>query len=677
MCVSWSNSGDTQGVKRNAYDLPRGCMMSNTSSSRFTFYASPIMPLLVLFFCLATLYNAIVPLGEGPDEPGHLDYSLFLARERQLPVQRASLETSDVPGEGHQPPLAYLLALPAVAWLPDDKLYLNVSANPHFLWNGGTEPAAFMRSGREYWPWQGQALAWHLVRGVSTLLGMLTVFCVWGAARTLNVHTPTLPLLAAALVAFNPQFLFTSALATNDALLAALSAGLFWLCLAWTTFGRWWALLAGVLLGLALLTKQSALLLVPLLMWASWRASKGNWRTVILLAIQWSSLALLIAGWWYVRNWQLYGDPFGLSVFQAEYTTQAFDWHNPAAWYGALVQLHASFWARFGWMSLRPPAWVIWMYTTLGIVALGGLLKRFGFWILDFRRKQGPSASNLQKLSLKPESSWLAVILLPIVAFAWTVSFALTAGLVAWQGRMLFPALPAIALLLAFGLLAWSADMRQHTDTPTGRQTDARINKLPQMAGSQHFIAAAPLRGGLFITGLAALMALALYVPLGIIKPAYPWYTTSPAVAQARIETPVYARFAQSWERGVELRGWRLDGTTWPGQTITITLTWHTLERVPRDWTIFVHLLDETGQIRAQDNRHPQSGAFPMTLWTPGDWVDDPHPIALPADLPPGHYALNVGLYRPEKKGRRQSAWAEDGTRLDNTVNIGAVTVER
>lgn len=42
--------------------------------------------------------------------------------------------------------------------------------------------------------------------------------------------------------------------------------------------------------------------------------------------------AMIIAGWWYLRNWQLYGDPLGLQAFRAEFTTQVFEVTNPAAW---------------------------------------------------------------------------------------------------------------------------------------------------------------------------------------------------------------------------------------------------------------------------------------------------------------------------------------------------------
>jgi hypothetical protein len=328
----------------------------------------PLLALLLAFVLLSSLYNRLVPLGEGPDEPGHFRYVLFLAREGRLPVQHADPSRSDVPGEGHQPPLAYLLAVPAVAWLPADALHIEQTANPQFLWRGGQEAAAFVRASREYWPWRGVVLGWHLARSVSMLLGAVTLACIWGAAHTFFAHRFSArwaaggALLTAALVACNPQFLFTSALVTNDMLLATLSAALFWLCLAATgsTTGGpraplRFALLAGALAGLALLTKQSALLLFPLLAWFLWRAADGSVRQAVLLFGVSGGTVALVAGWWFGRNWLLYGDPLGLAAFQATYATQPFEWRSFAAWGSALAQLFASFWARFGWLSLRPP----------------------------------------------------------------------------------------------------------------------------------------------------------------------------------------------------------------------------------------------------------------------------------------------------------------------------------
>jgi 4-amino-4-deoxy-L-arabinose transferase-like glycosyltransferase len=599
----------------------------------------PLYALLLLFLLLATLYNVVIPLGEGPDEPGHMAYVLFLAREGRLPRQHASVGQVDVPGEGHQPPLAYLLALPTVAWLPPAEREFSLSDNPDFLWNSGSEPAAFMRASQEYWPWRGVVRAWHLTRGVATLLGLVTLICTWKVAHALVHPDQTtqparahLPLLATAFVALNPQFVFTSALVTNDALLVALSTGLFWLAVSARDTGMSgrWPLLAGGLFGLALLTKQSALLLAPLLLWASWRAGSGNWWATTRIIITWTLVTLLLAGWWYARNWQLYGDPFGLGVFRDEFMTQAFDWRSPVAWRAALAQLYASFWARFGWMSLRPPVWVIQVYALVGLIGLGGLTLHLGRWL-----RTGGWRRHLVRSIV--ESPWVAVVLLLLLALAWTVSFALTAGLVAWQGRMLFPALPAMAILLAVGWVP-----------------------LPRLVTA---------------AGLVGLLALALYLPLEVIRPAYAWRTLPPQQAQARLEQPVAARFAQSWERGVELRGWRLEGVARPGETITVTLTWHALEPIPQDWTVFVHLVDDAGRIVAEDNQRPQGGTFPLPRWTPGDWVEDPHPLRLPADLAPGQYELRAGLYLPEERGRRQYTRTAGGEPVTDVVTLGVIEV--
>ena len=573
---------------------------------------------LTLYVALHALYNWAIPLGEGPDEPGHFAYVLFLAAKGRLPVQGQSAEASEVPGEGHQPPLAYALALPAVAWLPPNERVIVLTANPRFVWAGGTEPGAFQRGSRELWPWTGLTAAWHLARAMSGLWGGLTVMFTCLAARRLAPHDPWLPALAATLVACNPQVLFITALVNNDALLAALGAALLWHVLDRPTAPLRWALIAGVLFGLALLTKQSALALGPLLLWGGWRVAGGDWRRFLGLTVAWMCPALLVAGWWFWRNQMLYGDWFGLGAFTAEFATQPFGWRDPVAWRGAVRQLFGSFWARFGWMSVHPPAWMLWLYAGVCGTALVG-------WTRRTSRYRAVTALELPVLAVA-------------LAGLWTLAFAATAGLVAWQGRMLFPALGASGVLLALGVRA-------------------ALGKL-----------APPLL-------LVPLFALAVAMPLGVIRPAYPWVALAPDVAQATLGSPTYGRFAAAWERGVEVRGWRLDGPARPGTALPLTLTWHSLEPVPRPWTIFVHLVDGAGAIVAQSNSQPHGGALPFPSWTPDDWLADTLRLTLPATLPPGPYNLRVGLYRPDKDGRRQQVWAADGSAGGDYVTLGVVQV--
>ncbi|NJN15569.1 MAG: hypothetical protein HC822_04370 [Oscillochloris sp.] len=581
-----------------------------------------LLALLLAFIGLHGLYNALIPLGEGPDEPGHLAYVLFLLREQRLPVQASDPAQNEVPGEGHQPPLAYLAALPMTTWLPEQQRQVLLSANPTFFWAGGADPGAFRRGSREFWPWEGQALAWHLVRAVSGVWGLLTVAAIYLAARRLRPDDATFALLAASLTAFNPQFLFITALASNDGMLAALGALIVWIGLAPPGSAALRnGLLLGLLFGIALLTKQSALLFGPLLLWAGWRISRGNLQQWVLHTAAWGSLSLLIAGWWFLRNFELYGDLFGLTKFSAEFTTQPFVWSDPDAWRDALGQLFSSFWARFGWMSLRPPAWTIWVYVAVcGLAALG--------WIRALATQSRP----------KRHSGWGGPILLAAMAGLWIVSFALTAGLVAWQGRLLFPALAGLSLLLAGGLRTL----------------------LPAQAT------------GLFTLPL---LALAIWMPVGVIRPAYGWDVLRPAEALAARGTPTYLRFAQSWERGIELRGWRLDAAPRRGEALPITFTWHSLEPIPRSWTVFIHLLDENGQIVAETTGRPRNETQPFIIWTPGDWVDDQHILNLPAELAPGTYTLRVGLFRPEKDGLRHEVYDEQGDKIGDTGDLGQLVI--
>ena len=593
-----------------------------------------LLALILAFLALCMLYNAITPLGEGPDEPGHAGYVFFLAREGRLPVQCASPCVSDVPGSGHHPPLAYLLALPAALWLSPDRRAIDLPGNPRFTWAGGDQVNAATHGSREQWPWDDQVLAWRLARLASTLAGALTIVATYLAARTVqqpsngtsSAHAERMPLLAASLVAFNPQFVFTASLVSNDALLAACSATLLWLVMSGRQSLRR-ALAAGLVLGLALVTKQSGLVLAPIAL--GWCVVAGGgchdaprrplWQRLSPVLVRIAIVAggaAMVSGWWYGRNWRLYGDPFGLQLFQAEFITQAFDAVSLAAWAGALATLYESFWARFGWMNLPAPAWV---YLVYGVVVLAGLAGWF-------------NAAGRGRVSVA--AHWPLVVLL-MLTLAWLVSFALTAGLVAWQGRLLFPALPAIAMMLARGLTGW--------------QTTHEVQEVLDRLHPWRLL-------------IAALVLLAVWLPFGVIRPAYPFETLPEPVARAWRGVPVYARFARTTEPGAVIRAWRLEGALRPGATLELTLLWHALSRQDRNWVTFVHLVDGSGTIVVDDDREPRDGAYPMVQWVAGDWIEARYVLALPANLPPGAYTLRVGLWDPATN-RRAAFFDDDDVR--------------
>jgi len=78
-----------------------------------------------------------------------------------------------------------------------------------------------------------------------------------------------------------------------------------------------------------------------------------------------------------------------------------------------------------------------------------------------------------------------------------------------------------------------------------------------------------------------------------------------------------------------------------------VMLWWEALAPLDRDYTVFVHLVGEDGQLVGTGDSPPLEGGFPTRLWRPGDGVTDEHTIPLPSDLPPGVYTVQVGWYDP------------------------------
>ena len=83
------------------------------------------------------------------------------------------------------------------------------------------------------------------------------------------------------------------------------------------------------------------------------------------------------------------------------------------------------------------------------------------------------------------------------------------------------------------------------------------------------------------------------------------------------------------------------------GQSLPLMLCWQAVEPIAINYTVFVHLLGPDGQRYAQADGPPLRGLQPMTHWLEGEILPDRRELQLPADLPPGRYRLEVGLYDP------------------------------
>jgi hypothetical protein len=78
---------------------------------------------------------------------------------------------------------------------------------------------------------------------------------------------------------------------------------------------------------------------------------------------------------------------------------------------------------------------------------------------------------------------------------------------------------------------------------------------------------------------------------------------------------------------------------------LSIRLYWRSEAPLPLDYTTFVHLRNATGETVAQKDQPPLNGAYPTSLWDPGEIIADTINVSLSAPWPPGEYQLVVGLY--------------------------------
>jgi 4-amino-4-deoxy-L-arabinose transferase-like glycosyltransferase len=595
---------------------------------------------LTLFVLLAGLYSVVVPAFETPDEVWHYAFIQHVASGQGLPVSAPNTQAL-WRQQGVQAPGYYVLAAGLTAWIDQsDFPTLYARANPHAAL--GRPDAVANRNflihyASEGWPWSGALLALHLTRLLSVALGAVTLWAAYQAVAPLIGPRPALT--GVAIFAFIPQFIFISAAASNDNAVNALVALVLWQIVllsvatpvAAYTPGKLRVrfLLLGVLLGLAALSKLSALALLGLAGTAvagvAWQAR--SWRILVAGAVWIGLPVLLIAGWWYARNWRLYGDPLAWNVWEANILLRV----APAGWRtiaAELGSLERSFWGLFGWLNVPYPDLVYTFFRALaGLVVLGWGVAAVQ-WLRGGRR-----------VDRRGWGALLLLLWLLLLAVAW-LRFMRVAP--AAQGRYFFPAAPTLALLISLGIGAW------------------RIWTL------------GPLLAGV----LAVISAL---TPFWIIAPAY---RPAPANAERAADLPrVEARFGEALAiTGIDAA----PNSLAPGASAVITVAWEARGPVMQDYSVFVHLTDDDGLVVAQHDTMPGGGLAPTSQWLPGAQRVEAYTVTVPSTAyTPNAGRWAVGLYdayTPDAPRLPLALAADAGPAaaeaVDNALRFGRVAIE-
>jgi len=386
----------------------------------------PLLLILVIYLVVGGLYAMVTPAWQVPDEPAHYNYVRTLALGREFPVMQAGdydqryleqltsqkfppeLPVHRLEYEDHQPPLYYLLATP-VYWLVDGYL--------------------------------------PLLRMFSVLVGGVGVVLLGLILREFLPERPGFAWLGVGVVAFIPQFVAMMAGVNNDALALTLLWLWLWLALRYLRDETSPWVLGGVL-GAVLLTKStvySALPLAALAVFLRWRREGQplRWAARQLLFIGLPALAL--GGLWWARNVSVYGwpDVMGLirhaEVVVGQPRTADFIARSGALAFfsGAVRTTFQSFWGQFGWMGVVLDGRIY-----LGLLIFSGLIVWGAGWRFGEALKSGMEPRQRDGLILLGTAAGITLVLF--------VGYNLT--FVQHQGRYLFPALPLLALMAAFGL---------------------------------------------------------------------------------------------------------------------------------------------------------------------------------------------------------------------------------
>ena len=78
---------------------------------------------------------------------------------------------------------------------------------------------------------------------------------------------------------------------------------------------------------------------------------------------------------------------------------------------------------------------------------------------------------------------------------------------------------------------------------------------------------------------------------------------------------------------------------------VDLTLYWRATDPQAQNLTVFTQIINENGELVAGHDSVPGGGTAPVTTWTAGAIVADPHRIDLPLDLPAGQYTIITGFY--------------------------------
>lgn len=577
---------------------------------------SIIQWIILLYVIFGFLYAWTTPVFEAEDELWHFGFVQYLRETGELPVQEFNGKDTIYQQHGSQPPLYYLLASIISSPFSIDDVDEYRELNPHVTIN---QPDSYgnknlVLHGIDESKLEGTALVVLILRLSGVALGVVTILAIYSIGHYVAPQRPIVPIVAAAITAFNPMFIFISASVNNDGLSMALNAVLIWLLLRVLRdgFNLRFSLLISVLLALTCITKLTSIVLVPVVLFVGfwvYRKTKNRNEFVVYMT---STIILFVAlaGWWYVRNLQLYSEPFGMFTM-ANIAGPRDITFNLGTLLGEYQQFRMSYWGLFGVMNIQISPLFYMLLDLMCFFSLLGLI----FLILQLLAIRDFAYARYELTNI--------TLVLVIALLAWAGALYWATLTHASKGQVLFPLMGAISPIIAVGIVEvvwWITFSLRPPNLDFVRAGDAVPASLLQetMLWLPRFVA-----------------AVAFLVPFTVIATQYGAPTPREDVPVG-IE-PVYAEYGD-----VALLGYsRVDRRYAPGEDVAVTLYWKVLQQSEQDDSILLSLVDNHGDEIGHYVTYPGAGALRTSTWEEGKVYEDNYVLSLsPAAY--GRYPLGL-----------------------------------
>lgn len=387
----------------------------------------PLPFLIVLYFVIqcAAFINAMPPL-EATDEGSHFLYAHNLIEEGRLPIlQDRETVFASQSVQRHHPPLYYLAGAVVIGLFDRADVSDFLRVNPYAS-IGIVRPENANYHLHEPDPGTDTARAILYFRWFSVVLAVGTLIATYAAGSWF--FAPRIGLIAMFVMASIPSFVAVSTGISNDntvilfgSLGVAHVAAIYHRRQIRMTDG----LTAGLILAGVALSKVSGLALSGVYAVAVFgMAIRYRWRVNQLIRPTLITVAIVctLAGWWYIRNLSLYGDPLALQA------TAAIWGRGDTFSLNELRGVWDSFWFAAGNLTVRGYDW-FYRYTILFVIAS----------LLTLIRARSGKGIPLLTLSIA-----LGLSIAALLVGTQTVNIS--------QGRLLYPALGSFCILIAVGL---------------------------------------------------------------------------------------------------------------------------------------------------------------------------------------------------------------------------------